>query len=440
MLIGSAAKAQDCFARIELNKRTVYVQQPFRITVRVLTKTWYTAPLDFDNIQIPNSFILPFDRTFSSMFTVGNVQYAGLEFYYIVFPYKAGTFTIPPIHIVATTPPEGSSESRKVTLTTAPQKIIVKDVPPSLKKESWFVAKDVSISESWNKPMNNIKVGDVITRTITINAKGTLPQFIPEIAKEKPAWASIYPDEAELDDTRDENDANGRRIESITYLLEKAGKYQVPQIKVTWWNPNNSRIYSKITAPLSINIKENPNLGILTTLKDSLQAQQKNQPQNKAEKKTFLVLGIPWYWFTLYALTAISILYILIRLTIRMVKWLLLKRRHYLQSEYYSFLKFMRLPINSNKLIAALYNWWDKSKIVNRSPSVMATFKKENENEMIDELQNIYGHKYKNGDSSLVNTEEKKFKSNIKKYRNDKHDLSNEKTANISSDQQLWNI
>ncbi|MDI3319387.1 BatD family protein [Pinibacter soli] len=435
--IGIDSNAQDCFARVELNKHSVYVQEPFRVTIRVLTKTWYTAPLDFDNIQIPSAFILPFDRTQSGMFTVGDKQYAGLEFYFIVFPYKAGTFTIPPIHIGATTPPEGSSESKKVTLATAPQKIIVRDVPASLKTDNWFVAKGVNISERWNKSLRDVKVGDVIVRTITIDASGTLPQFIPEVAKEKPDWASIYPDDAELQDTRNENDANGRRIESITYLLEKAGDFQIPPVKVTWWNPNNSRKYEKSTVSVSIHVKENPNLGILTTLKDSLKTTQKIAKPPEKKKGPYLIYGIPWYWFSLYALVAIAVLYVVVRLIISIVKWATQKRRNYLNSEQHWFNKFMRSPNNASKVINGLYQWWDRSGIANKSASATETFIHDKEPSIKKELDAIYKDLYE-GENGSGSVEQKQLKSEIKKYRKKKR-LANDQLANkISEHQKLW--
>src|ERR1700754_4321428 len=116
LLCGTAPKANaqvSCFAEISLDRHSVYVQQPFRVTITVLTATWYTAPLEFDNIQLPNAFVLPFDQTTPGMFDARGKQYAGLQFYFIVFPYQSGTFVFPSIEIVAQTPPEGESKSQK---------------------------------------------------------------------------------------------------------------------------------------------------------------------------------------------------------------------------------------------------------------------------------------------------------------------------------------
>ncbi len=115
------------------------------MTITVLTATWYTEPLDFDNIQIPNAFTLPFDQTTPGMFTVSGNQYAGLQFYFIVFPYTVGRFTIPPINIVATTPPKGGSTGVKVKLSTAPRPFTVKPVPDKLKDANWLRPKTYSL-------------------------------------------------------------------------------------------------------------------------------------------------------------------------------------------------------------------------------------------------------------------------------------------------------
>src|SRR5262245_51470016 len=117
MLIGTHTVAQiDAFVQVRINKRTVYAQEPIRATVTVYTATWFTQPLDFDNLQIPNAFIIPFSRTMPGMYTINGNQYAGLEFYYLIYPYKPGHYEIPAINVVAETPPKGDYKGKRVTL------------------------------------------------------------------------------------------------------------------------------------------------------------------------------------------------------------------------------------------------------------------------------------------------------------------------------------
>lgn len=427
----------DCFAKIELSKHSGYIQQPFRVTITVYTQTWYTAPLDFDNIQIPNSFILPFDKTVPGMFDINGKKYAGIQFYFIVFPYKAGNFTVPAINIKAHTPPVGGYKSEVVALKTTPQKFEVKDVPSKLKaNDEWFVAKDVNIYDHWNKPLKSLKVGDVVERTIEINAKGTLPQFIPDLKNIKPDWASIYPQDAALKDTRDENDANGKRVQTITYLLEQAGDFTVPPVEIRWWNPYNSRIYDKKTNTVSIHVNANPSLGILATLKDSLAAKQKPLTQKEVKKGPLTIYGILWYWFLLYAVIALVILYYIIKAITKLYKIIKVKRARYLQSEKHQLNKFLQASsTDKNKVLARLYTWWDSFAREEKGASIIFSAKKDRENEVIKNLQSLNKELYSNGEAADI----KGFKLTIKGYR--KRKLNNEdeiKQDKIGIEQEEW--
>ncbi|PWT96608.1 MAG: hypothetical protein C5B52_15340 [Bacteroidetes bacterium] len=428
--------AQSCFARVSVDRKSVYVQQPFKITITVLTATWYTAPLDFDNIQIPNTFILPFDQTAPGMYTVGNKQYAGLQFYFIAFPYKAGNFSIPSIKIIATTPPEGSSESRKITIKTSPVNFMVKPVPESIKNDSWFVAKNVTISEKWSKSLQHLKVGDVIERTITINAAGTLPQFIPEIPDEKLDFASIYPQDADLDDTRNDYDANGRRTQSIIYLLEKEGDFTISEVKVNWWNPGNSKVYSKSAPAGKIHVEPNPNLGMLTTIRDSLSASQPSPGKKPAVKKTAEIWGMKWYWFVGLVLFSLLLLYILIRFSLIVINRIRIAQLRYKSSEAYWFRHFIKSPSDINSLLKNLYLWWDRKNVSSKSASIIASARMDGNKLISDEMESLYAERAANRVNT--NSDRKSFKNSFEVYRRFIMNNKNENDRTISDDQCPW--
>ncbi|HEY4323453.1 MAG TPA: BatD family protein [Mucilaginibacter sp.] len=416
MCFAFAIKAQvDCFAQTQLDRRSVYAQQPFKVTFTVLTATWYTAPLEFDNLQIPNAFILPFDRTMPGMFTIKGKQYAGLQFYFIVFPYKEGHYTLPAINIVATTPPVGDSKAKKVNIKTQPLSYIVKPVPKSFAGANWFVAKDAVINQIWDKPLNKLKVGDVINSTISINARGTLPQFIPELPTDSLDWAGVYPGHTTLADTRDDYDANGRSTQTVTYLLEKEGNFTLPVSTIEWFNPNNSRFYKRHTPVRKIHVAANPNLGILTTLKDSLKAKQPVKATINTKHGPYLVFGIPWYYFALYSVAAICIIYVIVRVLINIGKWLYGRYKSYLVSEQYWFGKFKRSSLAYPALLKSLYAWWDRLP-VQKAASIQKDVHNRNEDEIGKQLASYYKSQYAGGDPGNIDVGTE-LKKNIKKYR-----------------------
>ncbi len=389
LLAGKNAEAQVS-ASVDLSRSSVYVQQPFRVNITVYTQTWFTAPLEFINLQIPNAFIVPFDKTQPGMFTVGGKQYPGIQFYYIVFPYKTGEFSVPSLEITAQSPPEGSSTSRKIVIHTAEQKFTVKDIPQSAKNGTWFVAEDITLTEKWNVGLDNLKVGDVIERTITIDAQETLPQFIPNIAEQQQTnWASIYPKDPILSDSKASGDVNGQSLQKTTYLLEKSGNVTLPAIHLSFWNPYTSKMQERILPEKTLHIKENANLGILTTLRDSLAGANQGKNPNTA-KIPFLIWGFTWYEFTGIVIMGLGMLYLIVHFGIRFYKKWKVRRKAYKQSEKYLFSQFLKS--DDKHIITALYKWWD---VLENRPSASVRFSMLNlKTESDENLLKTYIEKY----------------------------------------------
>ncbi|MFT3823722.1 MAG: BatD family protein [Chitinophagaceae bacterium] len=438
LLLAAVSQAQvKCFARISLDRDRVYVQQPFKVTITVLTATWYTAPLDFDNIQIPNAFILSFDQTTPGMFTVGSDQYAGLQFYYIVFPYKAGDFTVPPINIIAETPAKGSSKSEKVTLKTSPHRFTVMPVPANHADKNWFVAKNVTVQERWNKPLQKLKVGDIIERTISVHASGTLPQFIPPLQKDSLGFASTYLRDADLHDERNEYDANGSLTQTVIYLLEKEGDFTIPEVNVTWWNPNTGKLYSRVASAGKVHVAANPNLGIVTTLRDSLNAKAPVAATGKVQKQGYKIAGIAWYWALLIALVVAYLLYLLVLFVIRLVRLYNAKRALYLAGEKHYFRKFMHSAVQLPVFIKSLYAWWDRFPISGKSSAVTMQFRRQEYPELNKELTAYLEAKYKDDVNDNAPAADA-FKTAIKNYRNQNLHTPKPGNENVSVYQENW--
>ncbi len=408
-------------ASVSLSRTSVYTGQPFRVTITVWTRTWFTAPLQFGNMQIPGSFMVPFDDPQPGMFAIGKTQYPGIQFYYIVIPYQTGEFTVPPLEITAQSPPEGSSTGRKVVIHTGEHKFTVRDVPSGLKgSAAWLVAKHVTLTERWSPAPENLKTGDVLKRTLTITASGTLPQFIPDLSpQEKVDWASTYPDPAVLHDTKEGGDVEGRSVQTITYLLEKAGEFTLPAIELSYWNPVTARAGRATVKAREFTVAENPDLGILTTLRDSLDAANKPVANPDARKKPVTIFGLrPWQAAGLVATTVVAgwLLFLSGRFVIRKIRaaW-----RRYLAGDRHLFRRFILSGDTPGEVLPALYRWWDNRP--RRSASIAVSFETEGEKEasrsLKTYLESIYTSPAKPESASEIKKLLKKIRPRQKRKR-----------------------
>ena len=365
---GARARESDVFARVRVSPRDVVVRQPFRVTISVHTSTWYTAPLRFSNLQIQGAFIIPFTRTRSSVEYFDRKQYASLTFYYLVIPYETGTLEIPGLEITATTPPEGDYKGVEVPVRTRPQKVMVKELPES-EEDLWMVASNVSFRESWDKDLDQLKAGDVLERTIVLNAAGTLPSLIQPLEPAKPGGASLYGAHPELKDTRTAQDVNGSWTGRWSYLFEEEGEVVIPEERILWWNPVNKKVYSRTIAERILQIAPNPDLDMMISLKDSLDALQAGTlPVEEPE---------PFPWKRLMATLSVSllVLYLLVRIILKLVRAARRRRTSYRSSSRY-YLYLCRRALrkgDARAFVNALYTWADRRRYAGQSAALGAS-------------------------------------------------------------------
>lgn len=405
--VGNTCFAQkiDAFARVAVSPREGVVRQPYKVTITVHSSTWFAKPLQFTNLQIDNAFIIPFTRTVSGINYINNKKYATLSFYYVVFPYKTGQLTIPALQINAEIPPEGDFKGVPTTIRTKEQSIKINSIPNSKEDKVWTVAENIRVREKWSKPLKDIKVGDVLERTITIDANGTLPTFIQPITINEIESCSIYPKEPELQDKRDNTNVHGLRIEHYSYLFEKEGEILIPEQEVLWWNPNTKRSYKRSLEGKIIQVAPNPNLEMMESLKDSLMAM--NTPAQVLEEEK----SIPWLRLgVLIALVGI-VLFFGSKFVLPLIKGFKRNRAAYLQSEafYYKQAIGALQGENSHEIIRSLYVWFDKARALNQAIDLGYYLNSEDKN-LLDALILLDG-------ASLNQQQKQKYKLFLRNVR-----------------------
>ncbi len=377
--IPANAQSTNAFARVSISPREGVVRQPYKVTIRVYSSTWFASPLQFTNLQIENAFIIPFTRTVSGIDYINNKKYASLTFYYLVFPYNTGKLEIPELVINASIPPEGEYKGQPVTIRTKAQTVKVYPIPVDKNEPIELVASNVTIQENWSRPLTDLKVGDVLERTITIRANNTLPSLIPPMELSRPGHVSIYADAPDLQDKRTSNGVNGVRVEKYSYLFEEEGEVLIPEEEVVWWNPTSKKPYRRALNEQTLQIAANPDLALLKSLKDSLQALAAPQTMEVENKK------VPWIKLGILLVAAVLILYLLFRLTRKFVQRYKQKNAAYKQSEAYEF-KQLQATLdrgNSAEVLRALYRWFDKARNFSQPAAIDSFLNNEEKAQML---------------------------------------------------------
>ncbi len=242
---------EDLFILVEISASNPYVQQQVIYTMRLYRKV-SLAQASLTEPTLDDAIIerLGEDKDFNTLFHGEN--YSVTERKYAIFPQKSGILTIKPLSLTASVVVDtqrrfGGFFSRPVTRTkrvvSDAIELNVKPIPKGFTGKHWLPVEQLYLKDQWSRDNLQVKVGEPLTRTLTLLAKGATVGQLPHLFSDgKPIKSDsgeelkIYPDQPVLKDRPEENSMLAFREEKIALIPSQAGSYQLPAIEIPWWN------------------------------------------------------------------------------------------------------------------------------------------------------------------------------------------------------------
>ena len=421
-------KPASIWATARFNKKTVMVGEPLVVTITVYTSTWFTQPPVFEEIQVSGALMVKLENTVGAKtVTIGRKKYPAIEQRYVVYPTIIGENILPSFEVVTTCPPEGDYKGIERTVRTKESKFNVSAPPEGVDTSSWLSSYNVQVSETWDRPLEDLKAGDVLERRIRIRASGTLAALIPPVELPPAEFGTIYPKTPILGNIQNKGSFTGSRTEIITYLLEKDGDFTLPEVSVPWFSINAKEERYESLPAINISIAENPDLEFILSRQKALQEElAKEVPEEVEEAKPFEFLGLNWWQLLLVLLALIA----LISQLIRWVKRIQLRKKErkekQLASEghYFELLKEASRDGDSKTVVRQLFFWYDRFREGKYDPRIRDFAEKSESGNLLDQLeknatelyeQDQLDKKYSSGEQLMLNLEDARKKSKVKK-------------------------
>lgn len=234
---------RDLYATAELNKTEVFVQEQLLVTVKI-----HTA-VDLREIAAANEFAIEdaiiekvSDNTYRK--NIGQRPYRVNEVVYAVYPQKSGELVIPSLSWLAVVANQNNGWDRSPFFSkgttrrfrTSDRAINVKAQPNNYSGDNWLPAETVTLEQHWSSDPDRFVVGEPITRSITINAKGLTSSQLPPLPEQQVAGIKFYSDQPQFDDIKDNSGVTGYRIENFAIVPSQSGPITLPEMVVTWWD------------------------------------------------------------------------------------------------------------------------------------------------------------------------------------------------------------
>jgi len=335
----SLASAQSPVIHAKLVPATnIIVGQPVHLVVEVLVPNFFTGEPLFPTFELENAIVvLPEESTENFNETVNGQSLSGIRRTYFLYPQQAGDFHLPSVQIVvpyAIAPPKGTEAHL-----TLPRLTFHADIPVAARDLSYFLpTARLAMQQRWSAPLNKLRVGDVVERTITVTVDKMQGMLIPPLPFEAPAGIKAYPEEPKVQNQMTDRGefVQGLRVQSAKYFIQKEGDYTLPAIELKWWNLNTNRLVTA-TIPV-VHFTAAPNPGYVAELPPDLEAAAIVPP-----KPTSLWSRYRWTLkITPWVLAALVLAWLVYRYLPGSMQRLQIRRKQHAQSEGVHFRSLLR--------------------------------------------------------------------------------------------------
>jgi hypothetical protein len=218
----------------------VMVGSLVELQLDVFTDTWFTSAPTLPDLKLSGALVMPPDGHAQHINqTFDGQSFSGMRYSYLITPNLAQGFDIPAL-TVRTTPGQASS-----TLSAQSQPLHFSATqPPGFEPgEPVLVAQGLRFTQKTFNSATPLKVGDSITRELTLQADGALAMSLPTPTLDDIKGLSRYPKSPQVGNLSDGRGGftGGQRIDSVTYRIDQEGRYTLPSVELKWWDAGSQK-------------------------------------------------------------------------------------------------------------------------------------------------------------------------------------------------------
>ena len=250
--------APEPVLQVTIDPPRVAVGQRTTLRIDVLAPNYMTSPPELPGFQVRNAVTRQLQSVNLSEQRNGT-SYAGVRFEFAIYPQEPGAFAISDQKVkvkYAAEPPAVREEL--LSLPRVSFEAFIPDAAADL--NPYLAASQLTVEQSVQRSSDPLKVGDSITRTVTIQAEETPAMLLPPVTFPAVDGLAVYPAQPALQDkTEGRTDAlTATRTDSATYILQRPGDYVLPAIDVRWWNAGEGRVETAHLDAVTMQVAPNP--------------------------------------------------------------------------------------------------------------------------------------------------------------------------------------
>lgn len=260
----NTAQMAPVFIDAEVDTETPYVQAQVLLTLRVYHSVSLYDDSTLTGLDFPDARVESLGPPRNYERLINGIRHGVIEVRYAIFPQRSGELEVPSQLFTATTMPSRSADSalsrgRLVQVRSPGINLQVRPIPADYPSGApWLPATSVSLAQSWQPdPGLDLLAGESLTRTLTVTADGLNASQLPELSSL--AGTAItglreYTDQPELENAVVDDGIRGLRQDSAALLVQQAGAFQIPALRLYWWDTDSDSLQETQLDPIALNV------------------------------------------------------------------------------------------------------------------------------------------------------------------------------------------
>ena len=238
--------ASELFMEVEASPERPYLQAQVTYRLRIL-RTIDLHEASLSEPEVEGAIIERLGDDLSYAATRNGRRYQVIERRYALFPQRSGPLKIfgPVLNAEIAEVAQRRGAFPSIFTRTRPVQLKAEDrtleVRPAQGGDPWLPAHGLTLTESWSPESPQWRVGEPVTRTLTLEALGLTGAHLPPIHADSPRGMSGYPDQPTIENGLDDDRLVGRRIERVALVPSRPGPFTLPEIRLRWWDVEAER-------------------------------------------------------------------------------------------------------------------------------------------------------------------------------------------------------
>lgn len=235
--------------------REVWAGQQITLNLDLKTSGFSFSNIHFNLPEVSGAFLMQTDTTTIKLTEkIDGRDWQIIRYPLALYPQTADRLQIPPIDVRFTTAAGFGSEEKAFEFRTDPLELTV-SLPPGAKPGELIVTTtSFELEHDWQPATGAVNIGDAVTLTVKRSAGDISAMLLPPLPVFRADGLAAYPQEPDVNDKTDRGDLTGERTDSITWVVEQAGDYEIPGIRFQWWDPDSRELKQQIIPGIGLDI------------------------------------------------------------------------------------------------------------------------------------------------------------------------------------------